>query len=77
MNQPFSAQGLTSIVGATLAVALVKHDRQASCAKKILFQHATDLKQITSNAASGGRSRPGLKNLLQDVTDLQQIFYVN
>ena len=26
MNQPLSVQGLTSIVGATLAVALVKHE---------------------------------------------------
>jgi hypothetical protein len=26
MNQPLSAQGLTSIVGATLAVAQVKHE---------------------------------------------------
>ena len=62
MNQPFSAQGLTGIVGATLAVALVKHEsKQANGVKKNLFQHETDLKQIFTNAASGVGLRPGFE----------------
>ncbi len=36
MQQDFRAQALTSIVGATLAVALVEHEsKQASSAKKV------------------------------------------
>jgi len=33
-------------------------NQQASSAKKILFQNATYLKQISTSAASGGRSLP-------------------
>ncbi len=63
MNQRFSSQGLTRIVGATLAVALVKHesgfertatDKQAFArteaskrCQKITVQNATELQLIS------------------------------
>ena len=38
-------------------------NQQASSAKKIWLQDATDLQQITANEASGARSLPGIERV--------------
>ena len=61
MNQPLSAQGLTSIVGATLAVALVKLTSIVGATLAVAL--------VTYASRRRKNSR------LQDATDLQRLIY--
>ncbi len=77
MNQGLSAQVLTRKPH-PFPLHFVEREgvRQASGAKKILFQNETDLKHISLTQPLERDHYQGLKIILQNETDLQQIFYV-
>ncbi len=69
MDQSFSAQVLTR--------KSHHKSKQASGAKKITLQNATDLQHIALTQPLECDPDQGLKITLQNATELQQISYVN